>query len=362
MARPAIAGGALLAIMETIADYGTVAFFNVQTFATGIYQSWFSLGDRAAAAQLSLCLLSFALLLAGLERAQRGKAKTAGKGVRFEAIDRPELTGFAGWIAFLICFLPVLLGFIAPAIMLGFMAFGSGQNFFSERYIGLMTNSVTLASVAAVLTVLGAILIGFRARTRPGRSSRWMVIIAGLGYAVPGGVIAVGLIMPMGALDNWIDAMMEARFGIDTGLLITGSIWLMIMAYFVRFMAAALNAYDSGMATVPAHYDAVARSLGQAAPRMLWRVHLPVARTSVFTALLIVFVDVMKELPATLILHPFNFQTLAVQAHRLAADERLFEAAVPGLTLGLFGLLPVGLLCWSLAAGSSARRMVPRPA
>jgi len=360
MARPAIAGGALLAVMETISDFGTVSFFNVQTFATGIYQSWFSLGDRAAAAQLSLCLLSFALLLAGMERAQRGRAKTAGKGVRFEAVDRPRLTGPAGWGATLICLTPVLLGFVIPVIMLGTMAIGSGQSLLDGRYLGLMKNSVTLAGIAAVLTVLGAVLIGFRARTRPGRASRWMVIGAGLGYAVPGGVIAVGLMVPMAAVDNAIDAVMEARFGINTGLLITGSIWLMVLAYVARFMAAALNAYDSGMATVPAHYDAVARSLGQAAPRMLWRVHLPVARTSVLTALLIVFVDVMKELPATLILHPFNFQTLAVQAHRLAADERLFEAAVPSLTLGAFGLIPVALLCWSLAGGATARRFAPR--
>lgn len=362
MARPAIAGGALLAVMETISDFGTVSFFNVQTFATGIYQSWFSLGDRPAAAQLSLCLLSFALLLAGLERAQRGRAQTAGKGARFDAVDRPELRGLSGIGAMLVCLLPVLLGFVIPLVMLGTMAIGSGQSILDPRYLGFMRNSVTLATVAAVLTVLGAIVIGFHARTRPGRQSRWMVITASLGYAVPGGVIAVGLMVPMAALDNAIDAVMEARFGISTGLLITGSIWLMILAYFVRFMAAAINAYDSGMATVPAHYDAVARSLGQGAPQMLWRVHLPVARASVLTAGLIVFVDVMKELPATMILHPFNFQTLAVQAHRLAADERLHEAAVPSLALGLFGLLPVALLCWSLAGGARAKRSAPASA
>ena len=356
MARPAIMGGALLAIMETIADYGTVAFFNVQTFATGIYQAWFSLGDRAAAAQLSLCLLSFALLLAGLERAQRGRARTAGRGARFETMERPRLPGLAGWGATAICAAPVLVGFIIPVIMLGVMAHGSGQSLLSERYMGLMSNSVTLGSVAAVLTVAGAIVIGFRARTRPGPGSKGLVIGAGLGYAVPGGVIAVGLMVPMAAFDNFLDRVMEARFGIDTGLLITGSIWLMVLAYMARFMAAALNAYDSGMATVPGHYDAIGRSLGQPGPRLLWRIHLPVARTSVLTALLIVFVDVMKELPATLILHPFNFQTLAVQAHRLASDERLSEAAVPSLALVGFGLIPVLILCRSLGNRGGDRR------
>ena len=364
MARPAIVGGALLAIMETIADYGTVAFFNVQTFATGIYQAWFSLGDRAAAAQLSLCLLGFALLVAGLERAQRGRARTAGRGVRFDALEKPRLTGAAGWLAMLFCLMPVLLGFVIPVIMLGNLAIGSGQSLADPRYLDFMVNSVMLGSIAAVLTVTGAVLIGFRARTRPGRGSKALVVGAGLGYAVPGGVIAVGLMVPLAGLDNAIDSFMEARFGIDTGLLITGSIWLMVLAYIARFMAAALNAYDSGMATVPMHYDAIARSLGQGAPRLLWRVHLPVARTSVLTALLIVFVDVMKELPATLILHPFNFQTLAVQAHRLAADERLAEAAVPSLALVAFGLVPVLILCRSIGRESAGQRgaKILRPA
>ncbi|HKL65408.1 MAG TPA: iron ABC transporter permease, partial [Roseovarius sp.] len=360
MARPAIAGGALLAIMETIADFGTVAFFNVQTFATGIYQAWFSLGDRAAASQLALCLLAFALLLAGLERASRGRARTAAGGGRFEAMERPRLRGAAGWGAFAICFLPVLMGFVIPVVMLGVMAVGSGQDLLSPRYLGFMSNSLILAGVAAVLTVLGAILVGFRARTRPGRASRWLVVGAGLGYAVPGGVIAVGLMVPMAAFDNAVDAFMRGTFGISTGLLITGSIWLMVLAYMVRFMAAALNAYDSGMATVPGHLDAIGRSLGQPGPKLLMRVHLPVARTSVLTALLIVFVDVMKELPATLILHPFDFQTLAVQAHRLAADERLAEAAVPSLVLVAFGLIPVLILCRTLgrqSAGQSAAKL-----
>jgi len=293
-------------------------------------------------------------LLAGLERAQRGKAQRAGRGgARFEVLAKPELKGWKGWGAFALCMVPVMFGFVIPAVMLSVMAAGSGHNISQEVYLGLMVNSVTLASIAAVLTVLGAILIGFRARTRPGRTSRGLVVGAGLGYAVPGGVIAVGLMVPLAGLDNAIDAFMEAQFGIDTGLLITGSIWLMVLAYMARFMAAALNAYDSGMATVPAHYDAIARSLGQGAGRLLWRVHLPVARTSVLTALLIVFVDVMKELPATLILHPFNFQTLAVRAHRLASDERLAEAAVPSLALVAFGLVPVLILCRALGRESA---------
>lgn len=355
MARPAIAGGVLLVTMETIADFGTVAFFNVQTFATGIYQAWFSLGDRSAAAQLSLCLLSFALLVAWLERVQRGRARTAGKGAHFETMVKTELKGGTGWAASLVCLLPVLAGFVIPVVMLGLMAHGSGQSLFSSRYFDFMVNSISVSAIAAAVTVAGAVVIGFRTRTRPSPTSRGLATAAGLGYAVPGGVIAVGLMVPFARFDNAVDAFMEARFGIDTGLLITGSIWLMVVAYMVRFMAAALNAYDSGMANVPPHFDDAARSLGRSGPQVLWQVHLPLARTSLLTALLIVFVDAMKELPATLILHPFDFQTLAVQAHRLASDERLTEAAVPSLALVAFGLLPVILLCRFIGRDSAPR-------
>ncbi|WP_184010611.1 ABC transporter permease [Rubricella aquisinus] len=357
MARPAIAAGVLLAVMETIADYGTVAYFNVQTFSTGIYQAWFSMGDRAAAAQLALCLLSFALLLAALERYQRGDGRTAGRGARFDGLARTRLDGAKGWLAAAFCAAPVLFGFVIPVIALGVMSLDAEQSLTSRRYIAFMTNSLTLAAIASVVTVAGAILIGFRARLMPGRRSRGLVMAASLGYAVPGGVIAIGLMVPFALFDNALDAWMREMFGIRTGLLFTGSIWLLIMAYMARFMAAALSAYDSGMETVPRNIDAVARTLGRSPGQVLGSVHLPVIRGSVLTAMLIVFVDVMKELPATLIMRPFNYDTLAVQAHRLASDERLAEAAVPSLVIVAFGLLPVILVCRSI--GRSTARAVP---
>ena len=179
----------------------------------------------------------------------------------------------------------------------------------------------------------GAVLVGFRARMRPGRASRALVLGAGLGYAVPGGVIAVGLLVPFAGLDNLIDAWARAHLGVSTGLLFTGSIGLLVLAYMARFMAVALNAFDAGLATVSPRIDAVARTLGRGPPAVLGAVHLPILKGSLLTALLIVFVDTMKELPATLIMRPFNFDTLAVQAHRLAADERLDAAAVPSLVI-----------------------------
>jgi iron(III) transport system permease protein len=360
IARPAIAGGVLLALMETLADFGTVSYFGVQTFATGIYQSWFSFFDRSAAAQLALCLLVLALVLATLERRQRRHQRHHGAGRRFEAMQQAHLSGIKAAGAFAVCFLPVFFGFLLPTTLLVEMAWDSGQVLLTERYLGFLRNSVVLAGIAAVLTVAAAIALGFNARLHPTRKARAALRIAGLGYAVPGGVIAVGLLVPFAALDNAIDAFMEARFGIDTGLLITGSIWLLVAAYMVRFMAAALAAYDAGLATVNPNIDAVARTLGKTPTGMLRGVHLPILRPSILTAGLIVFVDVMKELPATLIMRPFNFDTLAVQAHRLAADERLSQAAVPSLVIMAVGLIPVAILCWGLGRETTTeRRFVP---
>ncbi|WP_170373176.1 ABC transporter permease [Ruegeria arenilitoris] len=345
MARPAIAGGVLLAVMETIADFGTVAYFGVQTFATGIYTSWFSMADRAAAAQLALCLLAFALVMAVTERTQRGKAKYYQPGKRHAALPAAQLSGWQAVAAWVLCAIPVLFGFLLPVIVLTQMGLESEQNLLSARYLGFIRNSLTLAGTAAVITVCAAVCVGFFQRLRPGRGSAMAAYVARLGYAVPGGVIAVGLIVPFAGFDNALDAWMRQTFGVSTGLLVTGSIWLLVAAYMVRFLAAALSAYESGQSTVHANMDAAARSLGQTPLGTLRRVHLPILTPSLLTALLIVFVDVMKELPATLIMRPFNFDTLAVQAYRLASDERLEGAAVPSLVILAVGLLPVILIC-----------------
>ncbi|WP_050519524.1 ABC transporter permease [Pseudorhodobacter antarcticus] len=344
MARPAIAGGVLLAVMETLADFGTVAHFGVQTLATGIYQSWFSMGDRTAAAQLAFCLMTVALFVTLLDRQNRGRARHNNTGKRFETLSPMPLRGWRAAGAIALCAVPVTLGFVLPVIVLAQMAVGSGQDVTSPRYLHFIGNSLILAGLAALLTMAGAMALRFHARFQAGRGPRAMVEIARLGYAVPGGVIAVGLLVPAAGLDNALDAWMRANFGLSTGLLLTGSIGLMLLAYLVRFSAAALGALDGGLAPVPRSIDLVARTLGAGVPRTIWRVHLPIMAPSVLTGALIVFVDVMKELPATLILRPFNFDTLAVQAFRLASDERLAGAAVPSLVIVAIGLLPVVLV------------------
>ena len=344
MARPAIAAGAMLVAMETIADFGTVAYFGVQTLAVGIYSSWFTFADRAAAAQLSLGLLAIALLLALIERISRGRARYA-NGRKREVMPRMPLSRRRGILATGVCAVPAILGCFLPAAMLLQMAMGSEQDILSPRYVSFARNSVILASVAAILTIGAALLLGSLHRARRTRFTTTTLYVGRLGYAVPGGVIAVGLLVPFAALDNTIDGFFRSNFDVSTGLLFTGSIWLLVVAYMIRFLAAAIGAYEGGAAALSLNMDAAARVLGENQWGVVRRAHLPLLRPSLLAGLLIVFVDVMKELPATLIMRPFDFDTLAVQAHRLAADERLEGAAVPSLVIAAIGLLPVIILC-----------------
>lgn len=349
MARPAIVAGVTLALMETIADFGTVAHFNVQTFATGIYRAWFAMGDRGMATQLAVCLLGAALLLAVIERMERGAAQRFPAGKKNDGIPPQRLTGIRAFGAVMFCSFPVAVGFVIPGIMLLLMAIGSEQDFLTSRYLGFVSNSLTLAGLAAIATVTGALLIAYCARMAPGIAAQSAKLLAGIGYAIPGGVIAVGLLVPFASLDNWLDSFARSQFGFSTGLLFTGSIGLLVVAYLVRFMAAALGSIDAGLGNIKPSLDDAARSLGRTEARMLAHVHIPLISGSLLTALLIVFVDVMKELPATLIMRPFNFDTLAVQAYRLASDERLEQAAVPSLVIVALGTIPVLLLCRAIA-------------
>lgn len=342
MARPAIVTGVALALMETLADFGTVHHFGVQTFATGIYRAWFAMGDRTAAAQLSACLLLVVLALVWLERAQRAAARYHPGS--FHDLQSFPLRRWRAAGAFAFCALPVALGFVAPLAMLVEMSVRDGHALFGPAYLRYAANSLTLATAGAALTVAAALLIAYAERLAPGPAARFANRIAGLGYAVPGGVIAVGLLIPLAGVDNAVDAWMRANFGVSTGLLLTGSIATLVFAYMVRFMAIALQTVEAGFAKITPSMDHAARALGERPGGALRRIHAPLLRGPLFTAALIVFVDVMKELPATLIMRPFNFDTLAVQAHRLASDERLAQASTPALAIVAVGLAPVLLL------------------
>ncbi len=352
LARPAVAAGTALALMETLADYGTVAYFAVQTFTTGIYRAWFSLGDRAAAAQLSAALLGFVVLVLLIERMSRGRARFHNTTGRNRPHPGRRLSGFRAAGAMLACLLPLLLGFLLPAGLLLKMALSEGDAQFGVRFAQLAGNSFTLAAMTALLAVGFAVLLAYAARMSRSRWPLWMNRFVGLGYAVPGSVIAVGVLIPVTRLDNWLAGWIASWSGTNPGLLLTGGIAALVYAYLVRFLAIALQAVEASLGKITPSMDDAARSLGLGQGATLRRVHLPLLRGSLLTAGLLVFVDVMKELPATLVMRPFNFDTLATQAYTLASDERLAEASTAALAIVAVGVLPLIAVSRQIAKGS----------
>ncbi len=350
LARPAIAAGVALALMETLADYGTVAYFAVNTFTTGIYRAWFSLGDRVAAAQLAAMLLAFVLFLLMVERISRGRARYHNTTGRNRPMAGARLSGFSAVLAVLVCTLPLLLGFILPAGLLLKMAITEGDAQFGERFLMLSRNSFVLAGVTAAIGVLLALLLAYGARLARTSLANALNRLVGLGYAVPGAVIAVGVLIPVTRLDNWLAGQWQVWFGHNPGLLLTGGIAALIYAYLVRFLAVALHTVESSLGKVTPNMDDAARSLGLGQGETMRRVHVPMLRGSLLTAGLLVFVDVMKELPATLVMRPFNFDTLATQAYTLASDERLAEASTAALAIVVVGLLPLIALSRQVSA------------
>jgi iron(III) transport system permease protein len=348
LARPAIAGGVALALMEALADFGTVQYFGVDTFTTGIYRTWFALGEPVAAAQLAAALMLLVLLVLAAERWSRGLARYQHTA---QSRLRPcyHLRGAWAALALAACATPVVLGFGVPVAVLAVMALGQGDALFGGLFVELAWNSLSLAAIAAALTTALAIVVGYGLRLRASATIRVSARIAGLGYAIPGAVIAVGVLIPFARLDNALDSWLQARFGISTGLLLTGTVAGLVFAYLVRFLALALNTVEAGLGKINRNLDDAARTLGRGPGGALLRVHVPLMWGSVLTAVILVFVDVLKELPATLILRPFNFETLAVRVYRFAADERLAEASTAALAIVVVGLIPVILLSRAIA-------------
>lgn len=349
LARPALAAGVTLALMETLADYGTVAYFAVDTFTTGIYRAWFSLGDRTASAQLAAILLGFIVVLVALERISRGRARYHNTGARSRPPLRARLRGIAAACATLACLLPLTLGFLLPGGLLLKMALTEGDAQFGARFLTLARNSFLLAGCSAILAVCLALLLAYSARQSRTWFARGLNRVVALGYAVPGAVIAVGVLIPVTRLDNWLAAQWQLWFGHNPGLLLTGGIAALVYACLVRFLAVALQSVEASLTKITASMDDAARSLGLAPAAVLWRVHAPILRGSLLTAALLVFVDVMKELPATLVMRPFNFDTLATQTYTLASDERLAEASTAALAIVAVGLIPLIALSRQIA-------------
>ncbi|WP_006786222.1 ABC transporter permease [Thiorhodospira sibirica] len=349
LARPAIITGLSLALMETLADYGTVQYFGIPTFTTGIFRTWFGLGDPGAAAQLAAILMSFVFILILLERLSRRKARFHHTSSRYSRLPRYQLQGWKRLGAFGVCLLPVLLGFILPSWQLGFWSYLTFERWFHPEFFTLVWNSLSLAAIAAVLAVVLALFMAYAKRLRPGLGVALAVRVAGMGYAIPGTVIAVGVMLPFAFIDNVVDDWMRAQFDISTGLILSGTLVALVFAYCVRFLAVSLNTVEAALTKIKPSMDDAARSLGMSPSQVLYKIHLPIMRGSVLTALLLVFVDVLKELPATLILRPFNFNTLAVRAFELASDERLADSASAALAIVLVGIIPVILLSRTIA-------------
>jgi iron(III) transport system permease protein len=344
LARPAVAAGIALALMETLADFGVSSYFGIQTFTAGIYKAWLSMDNRIAAAQLATMLLVLVALLLKLEhRAQHRMRFAVTKGARANSTDAQavRLQGRQVGLAWLLCLLPIAMGFVLPVLFMLRPLTADWAALPWSRFGEWAFNSVRLGAITAALAVAVALVLAFNVR----RSGHWAVRaaaqLASLGYAIPGAVVVVGLLLPVGWVQAWAPDWQVGYWVTATAV---GIVW----AYLVRFCAVALQSLQSGYARLPVSLDDSARMLGASGLQTLVRVHWPLLRRSVAAASLLVFVDVMKELPATLVLRPFNSDTLAVVAYQLARDERLGEAALPCLALVLVGLIPVMLLSRTL--------------
>ncbi|MEO1744291.1 MAG: iron ABC transporter permease [Cyanobacteria bacterium J06629_9] len=306
LARPAVMAGLALALMETLNDFGTVQYFSVPTFTTGIYRTWFGMGERVAAAQLAAILMLFILALILLERGSRRQAKYYQAKNSVQVPTAYRLRGGQAWLATGACLLPIFFGLLVPGGLLLQMTLTHWEETMDDNFFELANNSLILAGVTAGVAIALSLLLGYGQRLNPSRPMRLGVRLASMGYGIPGAVIAVGILIPVARFDTALSQWLESTFGISTGLLISGTVFALIFAYLVRFLAVSLSTVESGLGKIRPSLDDASRSLGCSPTRTLFRVHLPLMGSSLLTAIMLVFVDVMKELPATLVMRPFN--------------------------------------------------------
>jgi len=345
MARPAIVVGIAMAMMETLNDYGTVDYFAVRTLTAGLYDVWLRMNNLGGGAQIATLLLGFVMVLIALERiSRRRREHFQPAGTRCRAFTRRRLDGAHALAATTLCSLPVLLGFMVPGVVLTRYAVARFDESWTADFREIAFNSIALSATAALSAVCIGILLAYARRLSPTRALSTGVGIASIGYAVPGAVLAIGVIIPFAALDNAVDSLARDVFGVSTGLLLSGTVFALVFAYTVRFLAVAFGSIDASMRKISPHMDDAARSLGHRSTTILRRVHLPLMQSGVLTAALVVFVDCMKELPATLVLRPFNFDTLATHVYQYASDELIAEASLGALLIVVVGLAPVILL------------------
>ncbi|RME17764.1 MAG: iron ABC transporter permease [Alphaproteobacteria bacterium] len=353
LARPAIAAGVAIVMMETLSDFGVVDFFAVQTLTTGIFTTWLDMGNAGGAAQLSLVILGLVLLLSGLEKASRSKSRFYQTARHQRPIERIRLAGWRGWLATALCLVPVLIGFVLPVGVLGAHALANAEAWAEPGLIEALTNTVLVGGAAAVVTVSGALFLVYAVKLGGSPLARRVLPLTTLGYAAPGAVLGVGILVPLAALDNSLADAIWNLTGHDPGLLLTGTGFAIVYAFAVRFFAIAQGAAEAAMDRVSPSLPMAARSLGRTAGGALREVYVPLIRGSVGTALLLVFVDSVKELPATLLLRPFNFNTLATRVYEKASLEQIGQAAPAAMLVIAVGLAAVVLAARRQGEGSA---------
>ena len=349
LARPAIVIGVSLALMETVNDFGTVDFFAVNTFTAGIFDVWLNMNSRSGAAQLATVLLLFVLALVGAERWARRGQRFHHTSSKYSALPNYRLSGLSAGAAIIFCALPVLLGFVLPASVLANYALHFYEETLSANYLSFVANTLTLATLSAVIAVAIGAFMAYGVRINGSPAVRAITRFASIGYAVPGAILAIGIVIPLGAFDNALDALSQRVFGIPTGLLLSGTIVAVVYGYLARFLALSYGTLEASLSKITPSMDGAARTLGHGPGSTLMKLHLPLMRGSLITAGLLVFVDCMKELPLTLILRPFNYDTLATFVYQYASDELLEEAALGALTIVAAGVIPVIMLSISIA-------------
>lgn len=349
IARPAIAVGLSLVLMETLNDFGTVDFFAVQTLTRGLFDTWMNLGNLGGAAQIATTMLIFVVILVTLERYSRRRQQQYAARDNRDPIHRFTMSFPRQLICVATCAVPLIFGFLIPATTLGYYAWDYFDESWTPDFIENTFNSLFLSSAAALTTLLIGVTLAYSRRLHDTRGMQILMRLSSLGYAMPGAVLAVGVIVPLAGFDNWLDSLMRDYFGFSTGLLLSGSAFALVFAYTVRFLAVSAGSVESALQKVTPSMDMASRSLGHTPGNTLLKVHLPMLRGTLVTAALVVFVDCMKELPATLILRPFNYETLATYVYQFASDEMLQHSALPALIIVLAGIIPILLMNRSIS-------------
>jgi iron(III) transport system permease protein len=351
LARPALAAGAALVAMETLNDLGAVQHLGVETLSASIYATWLQRSNLGGAAQLATVMLMLIAMLLTFERIARGGAKVHHTTGRYRAIAFQDIEGWRGYMAALLCSLPFIAGFVVPFVLLARFAVGHISVAIDGGFLAAAGNSLLLATLAALVAVSLGLIVNYAPRVAKTGFTRGAARLSGFGYALPGAVLAIGVLIPLAAFDNKIDALARDLFGVSTGLILSGSVAALVYAYAIRFLAVASGGIEAGLERISPNLDAAARALGATAASALWRVHLPLLLPALGAAGLLVFVDTLKELPATLLLRPFNFETLATHVYAFAAVEQLESGALGALTIVLAGLLPLIFLHRAIAGG-----------